>query len=45
MDEVWKRLPDDAFAQLDQSVVEKYIPERAAQSRRPNGGKPKAAPR
>jgi uncharacterized protein (DUF2147 family) len=45
MDEVWKRLPDDAFAQLDQTVVAKYMPERAIQSRRPNGGKSKGAPR
>jgi uncharacterized protein (DUF2147 family) len=27
-DEVWKRLPDDAFAQVDRSVKAKYMPNR-----------------
>ena len=31
MDEVWKRLPDDAVASLDPSVVEKYLPAMAPQ--------------
>jgi hypothetical protein len=29
MDEIWKRLPDGAIAQLDRSVVAKYLPGRA----------------
>jgi hypothetical protein len=28
MDEIWTRLPDTAIAQLDESVVAKYLPAR-----------------
>jgi hypothetical protein len=40
MDEVWRRLPDSAVAQLDRSIVVKYLPARAA-SARPSPAAPK----
>jgi hypothetical protein len=42
MDEVWRRLPDNAAAQLDRSVVVKYLPARAA-SARPSAAAPKGS--
>jgi uncharacterized protein DUF2147 len=43
MDEVWKRLPDTAMAQLDRAVVAKYLPGQAPVPavRRPDAAKPK----
>jgi len=43
MDEIWHRLPDSAYAQLDRSVVAKYLPaQAAANGRRPESAKSKA---
>jgi len=42
-DEIWKRLPDSAMAQVDRAVVAKYLPARAASARPavPAGATPK----
>ena len=45
MDEIWSRLPDTAVAQLDRSVVAKYLPAQipTAAARRPDNLKSKAS--
>jgi len=45
-DETWTRLPDTAVAQLDPSIVQKYLPAQAAPVKPPAGKKatPAAAP-
>jgi hypothetical protein len=45
MDEIWSRLPDSAMAQLDKSVVAKYLPGQisTASIRRPDQPKAKAS--
>ena len=44
-DEIWKRLPDSAMAQVDRAVVAKYLPARAASARPavPAGATPKSS--
>jgi Uncharacterized protein conserved in bacteria (DUF2147) len=44
MDEIWNRLPDTAVAQLDRSVVAKYLPAQVpTAARRPDNAKSKAS--
>jgi hypothetical protein len=44
-DETWSRLPDTALAQLDPSVVAKYLPAQAAAMKPPAAAKSPAAPK
>jgi Uncharacterized protein conserved in bacteria (DUF2147) len=44
-DETWSRLPDTAMAQLDPSVVAKYLPAQAAAMKPPAAAKSPAAPK
>ena len=44
-DEIWFRLPDTAIAQLDPSVVAKYLPAQAAAMKPPVAAKSPVAPK
>jgi hypothetical protein len=44
MDEVCRRLPDGSIAQLDQSVIAKYLPARLSSAPAQQPEKPKPAP-
>src|SRR4029077_16751024 len=43
MDEVWRRLPDSAMAQLDRTVIVKYLHARAAAAKPAPAAAPKSA--
>jgi hypothetical protein len=43
--EYWQRLPDNAMAQLDRTVVAKYMQGRAPSSVAPKGAAPKGKPK
>lgn len=45
MDETWYRLPDAAMAQIDPTIVAKYLPAQAAAIKPPAGKKAAAPPR
>lgn len=44
-DEVWDRLPDTSLAQLDPTVIAKYLPAQAAAMKPPVGAKAPVAPK
>ena len=43
MDEIWRRLPEEAYAQVDRNVLTKYLPERTAPGRRSEGTRSRIA--
>jgi hypothetical protein len=43
-DDVWQRLPDSDMAQVDPSIIAKYLPNQTVAAKPPTTGKKSASP-